>query len=176
MSSYAESDGPPRGRGTLRPYGVVLALLFLLPIGCGGPQQAVCGMGGTTRLPGVGARLAFACQLDSRGLYSSQAIFVASPGGGPAVRATHGLAQDADPAWSPATGEIAFSSTRDGHLNVYAVRRDGADVLGVERGPEIIAGRVACLEGRPNPCQAVSQPDPALGGNHTGIGFCTSSP
>jgi Tol biopolymer transport system component len=111
-----------------RPYGVVLALLFLLPLGCGGPQQAVCGMGGTSRLPGNGARLAFACQLDSRGPYSSQAIFVASAGGGPAVRATYGLAQDVDPAWSPATGEIAFSSTRDGHLNVYAMRRDGAGV------------------------------------------------
>jgi Tol biopolymer transport system component len=85
-------------------------------------------MGGTSRLPGNGARLAFACQLDSRGPYSSQAIFVASAGGGPAVRATYGLAQDVDPAWSPATGEIAFSSTRDGHLNVYAMRRDGAGV------------------------------------------------
>jgi TolB protein len=44
------------------------------------------------------------------------------------VRTTHGLAQDADPAWSPATGEIAFSSTRDGHMNVYAMHPDGAGV------------------------------------------------
>src|SRR2546423_5869937 len=130
MNSCAGTDGRRRLSGRLRfssPL-FVLALCVLLPIGCGGAQQPLCGMGGTAELPGVEARLAFACQLDSRGPYSSQAIFIASPGGGPAVRATNGLAQDADPAWSTATGEIAFSSTRDGYMNVYAMHSDGAGV------------------------------------------------
>src|SRR2546427_1872947 len=98
MSSCGADGRRSRLRSSL-----VALLALLLPVGCGGAHPPLCGIGGTAELPGVEARLAFACQLDSRGPYTSQAIFVASPGGGPAVRTTHGLAQDADPAWSPAT-------------------------------------------------------------------------
>jgi TolB protein len=103
--------------------------------GCGASRPADCGMAGTTPLPGVAARLAFACDLEPRGQYYNRDIFVASPDGSPARRLTWGFAQDREPSWAPGGRELAFSSTRSGRVEVFAMSADGGAARSLSSSP-----------------------------------------
>ena len=105
-----------------------------LPLGCTGAQAAACGVAGTVPVPDVTARIVYSCDLDARGRHLNRDIFVLTTAGGPARRLTAGFAQDGDPAWSPDGARLAFSSTRDGVLNVYAMLADGTAPVRLTRG------------------------------------------
>jgi Tol biopolymer transport system component len=110
---------------------ILVAALFLLQMqsACGSQSRpADCGQGGAGVLDGIGSRLAFACDLEPRGRYLNRDIFTLGTGGGPSRRLTRVYAQDMDPGWSSDGQEIAFSSTRDGRLNVYLMGADGGNV------------------------------------------------
>lgn len=109
---------------------LVLALLVLpMQTACGAQGRPVdCGQGGAALLEGVGSPIAFACDLEPRGRYLNRDIFTTETQGGPARRLTRVYAQDRDPTWSSDGREIAFSSTRDGRLNVYLMGSDGGNV------------------------------------------------
>jgi Tol biopolymer transport system component len=127
------SAPPDRRRLTL-----VLAALgacLALDGSCGTARPADCGLAGTTPLPGVTARLAFACDLEPRGEYLNRDIFVASPAGSPTRRLTRDFAQDHEPTWAPRGDELAFTSTRNGRLELFTMRSDGGAVRSLTVSP-----------------------------------------
>jgi Tol biopolymer transport system component len=110
---------------------ILVPALFLLQMqtACGAQARpADCGQGGAALLEGIGSLVAFACDLEPQGRYLNRDIFTAGTDGAPARRLTRAYAQDRDPTWSSDGREIAFSSTRDGRLNVYVMAGDGSNV------------------------------------------------
>src|ERR1700738_2259293 len=110
---------------------ILVPALFLLPVppACGVQSRTVdCGQGGSAVIAGIGSQLAFACDFEAYGRYLNRDIFTLGTDGGPSRRLTSVYAQDRDPAWSSNGREIAFSSTRDGRLNVYVMGGGGGAV------------------------------------------------
>ena len=138
---------------------ILVPALFLLPVptACGAQSRTVdCGQGGAAVLAGIGSQLAFACNFEAYGRYLNRDIFTLGTDGAPSRRLTRVYAQDRDPTWSSNGREIAFSSTRDGRLNVYVMGVDGG---GVRRLTSALAqefepawspdgGRIAFASGR----------------------------
>ena len=61
-------------------------------------------------------------------------IYVAPPTGAPQVNLTNHAAYDGTPSWSPDGSRIAFSSDRDGALNLYLMNVDGSGVVRLHTG------------------------------------------
>ncbi len=61
-------------------------------------------------------------------------IFVTAATGETSVNLTNHLASDLTPAWSPDGTRIAFSSDRDGPLDLYIMNADGSNVVRVGAG------------------------------------------
>lgn len=104
---------------------LALALLQAQATCASAPRPTDCGLAGTTALVEAGSAITFACDLEPRGRYYNRDIFTIGLDGRPARRLTSDYAQDVDPAWSPSGESLVFSSTRDGHLNVYSMDAGG---------------------------------------------------
>ena len=68
--------------------------------------------------------------------FRTSEIFVASAVTGRTTNLTRNEVDDEDPAWSPDGTTIAFSSSRDGNEELYAMRGDGSDLRRLTRTPE----------------------------------------
>lgn len=72
-----------------------------------------------------GRYLTFESNMDMQG--PGYAVYVVGADGTGLRNLTPGATEDVQPNWSPDGKEIAFSSTRDGHLDIYLMSADGSN-------------------------------------------------
>jgi Tol biopolymer transport system component len=112
--------------GRLTLVGLLALILVQGQVACGNTASPTdCGLGGAAVHTEIKWTLTFACDLEPRGRYYNRDIFSVGFEGRPSRRLTSGYAQDLDPTWHPSGEGLAFSSTRDGRLNVYWMGGDG---------------------------------------------------
>lgn len=102
---------------------VAAALLSLQLAGCGGGQQANCGVGGVRPHPEIGGQILFTCYPGPGGRLTapSGGLFLLDVATGQVRALTSDRAWNIWADWSPDGSEVAFESTRDGWSDLYVM-------------------------------------------------------